>query len=664
MDLINQVQYRLRMMDKAGAEELITRLSFGTVGRDAWEQALTETARSNVRLSTLLHFAEYFSFTSSCSTAYVNLKTRRIYLNPEFLCESWMKWSYVLFFILHEKEHVILQSYFGDLRRHDTKLHATDNLVEDVFVNARVRPLFTEGNDPTQPYYEEYGAPGDKCTETHGAYAMLRGDFGTTERVLRNHYAADVAKYLRAAWGGIARALENDYRLARQMGTGKAAWDAWDSLVGTLKDPQGSAASIVGYFMKVLRLATLQYSTYPLFRLTANAVFHELRAAQLKSEQEDPQKDAPSKLGDGSAAPPPQEEDSEGGDLTDEYESAGGSEGSDSSEEEGDESEEEGDESEEEGDEVPDTQPGWADWNEEVEKVDYKEEVEQREEEVPVEGSANDPRQAIRRAMRQLGGALGKSTGATKLGVNSRVLRCIRLPDDDKPVLSWVDELLMADTNTTPHAQKKEEPLRKALQAIGDGIVGDLRAAQDDAEKVRLSMSPTGQFTSRELTYMAMGQIPTSWSERVERKDMHVVIYVDVSASMNAYYQLIKHLVKMLAEMCGQVYQFSGDVVEADAYVPELYTNSTTDYQCVANHILQHGFTNVIVLTDHTACINERTLAELGNQLETLYLISTPEGAGPNEPNPQGFRALQARAKAGEFPNLFVVDVPIPQMLL
>lgn len=787
-DLLSGVKAKIQAGQKIAAEAELSRITFSALGRDAWQNALTDVAKKNIRMDLLLHIAQDYRLAANCSTACVNPKTRRMYVSPDLIMENRLTWENLLFFLLHEKEHVILHVMFGEMALQGSKMYATDNTIEDIFVNAKVRSIFKKSFDPTQWYYEEAGDPDSKLGKnTFGLYCGLRGDFGGMKQVLTQKYAAEVVETLRANKRLILDAINSSREVTpalRATGRGRVAPSTLNervgSLVSALNDTKAKAETIVDMYVAALEISTTGYKHYPMYRALANALFHAMRENQLKTTQEkgkeDPQDKAPEPLGgtedaeDGGGPPAPMgskdSEDSEDGDLADVIETDDGEGEPDSEEEARNESDgdAEGSEGASDSDEECNGSGGGGEEEEgsdekssksgEEKSDSEKSDGESQEADGSDESNESDSEEGAEGASGESGGEAGDEAGGdaaadggmapkgkekpeesqetdsegdsdaegeeksdrpweswneniealdmrdvqkesdedhspyereeAKVGVmHGQRLRPVHIREEQESRMpEWVRDLVEIDpTVSVRQKQTKGESLQNALTVIGDQLVGEIRSASIPTDRQRRTLAPVGRMSARELVYITGGYSPPAYHQNVEKRAQKIVVYVDVSSSMDAYWKLLTKLMKMLADQAGDVYQFSSDLALTDAHKSVLFTTGMTDYNIVAQHIVNEGFTSVIVLTDHTAHIRAELIELLGQQLETLYLISTPNdldkmtwdaankrrtcrAAGSHGYDPlSGFRVLQERVEAGDFPGLTIVDIAIPEML-
>ena len=103
-----------------------------------------------------------------------------------------------------------------------------------------------------------------------------------------------------------------------------------------------------------------------------------------------------------------------------------------------------------------------------------------------------------------------------------------------------------------------------------------------------------------------------------------VALYLDVSCSVTCYLPQILGVLRRLRGRLGSIYQFSNQVVETtlEALLDgEIQTTYGTDFDCVAQSILDQGFERAMVITDGYASLSRRLKDELLQRKARLLTI-------------------------------------------
>lgn len=145
----------------------------------------------------------------------------------------------------------------------------------------------------------------------------------------------------------------------------------------------------------------------------------------------------------------------------------------------------------------------------------------------------------------------------------------------------------------------------------------------------RISVSPIPMYPSkRDLVLLASGIWPGHFHNQIQTprtRNLGLAIYLDVSGSVNEYLPKILGILKGLRKEITSVFQFSNKVVETSfesLLKGEIRTTYGTDFDCVAQSILERGFDKAIVITDGYASMMDELKAKLKDQaLKTLTIL-------------------------------------------
>ena len=141
----------------------------------------------------------------------------------------------------------------------------------------------------------------------------------------------------------------------------------------------------------------------------------------------------------------------------------------------------------------------------------------------------------------------------------------------------------------------------------------------------RISVSPIPLHPSkRDLVLLSAGIYPWCFHNKLTRhqtRDRGLAIYLDVSGSVNEYLPKILGVLNSLKKEITTVFQFSNKVVETSfesLLKGDIKTTYGTDFNCIAQSILERGFDKAVVITDGYASMN----AELNQQLKKQKLMT------------------------------------------
>lgn len=163
------------------------------------------------------------------------------------------------------------------------------------------------------------------------------------------------------------------------------------------------------------------------------------------------------------------------------------------------------------------------------------------------------------------------------------------------------------------------------VQALVKEMVGEILSTRD-LDPVIEGLVSYPVLDKRAITMAASGYIPVYYTQRFDIEQDPIVLYADVSKSMEEFYAIIPEIMKHLRGHCQKVIQFSEQLVEVDAYETRLFTTGGTSYDVVAQDILSNGYRDVIIMTDNDVPLSEENVVALRSQLSSLYLITVGKG--------------------------------------
>ena len=108
---------------------------------------------------------------------------------------------------------------------------------------------------------------------------------------------------------------------------------------------------------------------------------------------------------------------------------------------------------------------------------------------------------------------------------------------------------------------------------------------------------------------------------RPQKRDRGLAIYLDVSGSVNEYLPQILGILKTLGKEITTTFQFSNRVVETSFETllkGNIQTTFGTDFNCIAQSILERGFDKAVIITDGYASMSD----ELKEQLKKHGLVT------------------------------------------
>ena len=144
-------------------------------------------------------------------------------------------------------------------------------------------------------------------------------------------------------------------------------------------------------------------------------------------------------------------------------------------------------------------------------------------------------------------------------------------------------------------------------------------------QRKRITTSPIPIYPSkRDMVLLSAGFYPGFFHNRINSpttKDQGLVIYLDVSGSVDEYLPKIISILRNLKNEISSIFLFSNKVVEV-AFTTllqgKIKTTGGTDFDCIAESILDRQFDKAIIITDGYASMK----AENKKKLQSLKLKS------------------------------------------
>jgi hypothetical protein len=147
--------------------------------------------------------------------------------------------------------------------------------------------------------------------------------------------------------------------------------------------------------------------------------------------------------------------------------------------------------------------------------------------------------------------------------------------------------------------------------------------------RTSIGVSPIPLHPSkRDFILLAAGIPPFHYHNHVQRaavKELGLAVYLDVSGSVNAHLPEIVGILSSLRSELTSIFLFSNKVVEVPfrtLLAGKVQTTYGTDFDCIAESILERNMDKAIVLTDGYASISADKQVELKNRkLQALTIL-------------------------------------------
>jgi hypothetical protein len=217
------------------------------------------------------------------------------------------------------------------------------------------------------------------------------------------------------------------------------------------------------------------------------------------------------------------------------------------------------------------------------------------------------------------GNAAGPGQEKHKVIVNGKPMQKVPLPNlkPNDPVVRMILNTCELESFRAP-VEVLEESLWRQVDAFVRGVLSE-RAT----EKECVGHTPGIPFplTRRDAFLLSTGEPPVLWQKKVGFERPWIDLYMDVSGSMNKYYPYIPFIYDSLKHYVGKVYQFSTVVVEVDPRDPFLLTTGGTTFNTVAAHMLENESRWAILVSDGKCDLHQGLKEKLKNQLEFFVYI-------------------------------------------
>lgn len=161
------------------------------------------------------------------------------------------------------------------------------------------------------------------------------------------------------------------------------------------------------------------------------------------------------------------------------------------------------------------------------------------------------------------------------------------------------------------------------LQVVADNVTKNIISCNvNNCDLITSSFITPSVISRRDLFTLGTGHIPVVYNKNIELKGIKFKLYVDVSGSMDRYLPIVGKLIKDLKEYVDRVFMFSTEVKEQPMNnLDYYYSTGGTDFDVVAQSILDNKFSNVIVLTDGESYMSSENTAKMKRFVKNLYYI-------------------------------------------
>jgi hypothetical protein len=173
--------------------------------------------------------------------------------------------------------------------------------------------------------------------------------------------------------------------------------------------------------------------------------------------------------------------------------------------------------------------------------------------------------------------------------------------------------------------------IKGAVKQYADQLVQNIATMRVTEHKImRPDFNIPARPTRRDLMNLGLGQPPPMWQHPQYIEQQELVVYTDVSGSMNQWYSVALYLTNQLKEFGCDLYQFSTMICKP---VPGrddniFWGDGGTDFDTVAEHIISKGFKAVVIITDNEDSLDPEYW-EAMKEVDELYCIFLQDGQRP-----------------------------------
>ena len=152
---------------------------------------------------------------------------------------------------------------------------------------------------------------------------------------------------------------------------------------------------------------------------------------------------------------------------------------------------------------------------------------------------------------------------------------------------------------------------------------------KESVHRPAICVSPVPLNPSKRDMVLLAAEIPLFYyhnrMRRMAAKERGLALYLDVSGSVNEHLPEIIGLLSGMQAELSSIFLFSNEAVEVPFNAllrGEIHTTHGTDFDCVADSILNRGFDKAVVITDGYASLDGGKQAELKRRgLQTLTIL-------------------------------------------
>jgi hypothetical protein len=181
--------------------------------------------------------------------------------------------------------------------------------------------------------------------------------------------------------------------------------------------------------------------------------------------------------------------------------------------------------------------------------------------------------------------------------------------------------------------------IKGAVKKYADELVQNIATMRVTEHKIiRPDFNMPMRPSRRDVMRMGMGDMPVMWDTPQYLEQNELVVYTDVSSSMNEWYSVALYLSNQLKEFGCEMYQFSTIVTKP---IPGRDDNvflgtGGTHFPVVAEHIVDNGFQAVVVITDNQDSLSVEWIEKM-KEIEELYVVFLQDEMRPWNYDPETY---------------------------
>lgn len=161
------------------------------------------------------------------------------------------------------------------------------------------------------------------------------------------------------------------------------------------------------------------------------------------------------------------------------------------------------------------------------------------------------------------------------------------------------------------------------LQVVANNIAKNIISCNVNNHDMQVgSFIMPSSFARKDLFTMGAGHNPIVYTKNISLGGIKFKLYVDVSGSMDKYLPIVGKLTNNLKEYVDRVFMFSTEVREQPlTQLDRYFTTGGTDFDVVAESIINNKFNNVIILTDGESYMTAENKEKMKRFVKNLYYI-------------------------------------------